>query len=121
MYLRIKNKLDVEIIRDFLESEKVGLAVVSRMDELVSMLDGVYGGCRGSSDMGGYILLFTDAETYRKHISRIIEFYHLEKDLFEYSEQIAGTGKDGSVWKEELYLLSSDDALVLIHPKIQEK
>lgn len=117
MYYRIKNKLDMEIIRDFLESEKVSLEVVSRMDELVSMLDGVYGGCRGSFDMGGYILLFTDTETYRRHISKIMEFYHLKKDLFEYSEQIAGMDDSMVGWQEELFLLSSDDSLVLIYPK----
>ncbi len=117
MYQRIKNRLDVEIIEESLKPEKIDRAVIKRIGELAAILDREYGASRNSSDMGGYILLFTDAETYRKHISRIMEFYHLEKDLFEYSEQIAGID-DGIVqWQEELYLLSSDDSLVLIYPK----
>lgn len=117
MYHRIKNRLDMEIIRDFLETEQTEPTVVSRMDELISILDGAYGGCRGASDMGGYILFFTDLQTYEKYISKIMEFYHLDKELFEYSEQI-GNATDSKVqWQEELYLLSSDDSLVLIHPR----
>lgn len=117
MYYRIKNKFDMEIIRDFLESEKVDLTVVSHINDLVSILDGVYGECRGSYDMGGYILLFTDTETYRRHISKIMEFYHLKKDLFEYSEQIVSMDDGVMEWQEELFLLSSEDSLVLIYPK----
>ena len=65
----------------------------------------------------GYILLFTDTETYRRHISKIMEFYHLKKDLFEYSEQIVSMDDGVMEWQEELFLLSSEDSLVLIYPK----
>lgn len=115
MYHRIKNKLDVEIMGDTLQSEKTDRAVMKRVEELVAVLDREYGGCRSSSDMGGYIMLFTEPQTYKRFISRIMEFYHLDKDLYEYSERIGETEE----WQEELYLLSSDDALVLIYPKEQ--
>lgn len=60
MYQRIKNKLDMEIIKDFLESEQTNQNVVRRMEELTDILDGAYGGSRGAFDMGGYILFFGD-------------------------------------------------------------
>ena len=90
MYQRIKNKLDMEIIKDFLESEQTNQNVVRRMEELTDILDGAYDGSRGAFDMGGYILFFGDIQTYENHISKIMEFYRLDKDLAEYSNTISG-------------------------------
>lgn len=120
MYQRIKNKLDVEIIKDFLESKQTDQNVVRRMEELTDILDGAYGGSRGAFDMGGYILFFGDIQIYEKHISKIMEYYHLDKDLAEYSNTIEGTAGSTIQWREELYLLSSDDSLVLIYPEATE-
>lgn len=115
MYQRIKNRLDMEIIEESLKSNGTDKAVMKRIEELVDILDREYGCCRNSSDMGGYILFFTELQTYEKFVPKIMEFYNLDKDLYEYSELIDATDE----WQEELYLLSSDDALVLIHPKVQ--
>ena len=117
MYQRIKNKLDMEIIKDFLESEQTNQNVVRRMEELTDILDGAYDGSRGAFDMGGYILFFGDIEN---HISKIMEFYRLDKDLAEYSNTIEGTAGSTIQFREELYLLSSDDSLVLIYPETAE-
>ena len=120
MYQRIKNKLDMEIIKDFLESEQTNQNVVRRMEELTDILDGAYGGSRGAFDMGGYILFFGDIQTYGNHIAKIMAFYHLDGNLAEYSNTIEGTAESAIQWREELYLLSSDDSLVLIYPKAVE-
>ena len=120
MYQRIKNKLDMEIIKDFLESAQTNQNVVRRMEELTDILDGAYDGSRGAFDMGGYILFFGDIQTYENHISKIMEFYRLDKDLAEYSNTIEGTAGSTIQWREELYLLSSDDSLVLIYPENAE-
>lgn len=119
MYLRIKNKMDAEIMREALKAERLDGAVINRIDKIVGVLDTNYGGCRGSSDMGGYILLFTDRQTYEKNIMKIMDFYHLDKELYEYSNKLGSEGNDMAEWQEELYLLSSDDALVIIHPVVQ--
>lgn len=119
MYQRIKNKTDLEIMKKSLKAEKLEDAVLKRIEELVEVLDREYGCRRGSSDMGGYVLLFTDRETYENHISKLLECYHLAETLPEYTERISGT-EDGRKWQEELYLLSSDDALVLVCPAGQE-
>ena len=55
MYQRIKNKLDMEIIKDFLESEQTNQNVVRRMEELTDILDGAYDGSRGAFDMGNFL------------------------------------------------------------------
>ena len=121
MYQRIKNKLDLEIVKESLKTEKVEDAVLKRIRELVEVLDrdDAYGAGRKAYDMGGYVLLFTERETYECYISKLMECYHLEKNLSEYTERISGT-EDGRAWQEELYLLSSDDALVLVYPAGQE-
>lgn len=106
-------------MREALKAERLDSAVINRIDKIVGILDMNYGGCRGSSDMGGYILLFTDRQTYEKNIMKIMDFYHLDKELYEYSNKLGSEGNDMAEWQEELYLLSSDDALVIIHPVVQ--
>ncbi len=95
----------MEIIKSFLESEQTDQNVVRRMEELTDILDGAYGGSRGAFDMGGYILFFGDRQTYEDHIAKIMEFYHLDRDLAEYSRQTEGTADSTVQWREELYLL----------------
>lgn len=123
MYHRIMNKLDAELFLEELQEKKVDHIVIERIRELAGMLDDRYGVCRGSADMGGYILFFHDSRDYGKCVPHILQFYHMDRELFEYSEPINGDSVSGVEWWEELYLLSSDDALVLIHPKgdTQEK
>lgn len=123
MYHRIMNKLDAEMFSEELQEKKVDRIVIERIRELAGMLDDRYGVRRGSADMGGYILFFHNSRDYGKCVPHILQFYHMDRELFEYSEQINENSVSGVEWWEELYLLSSDDALVLIHPKgdTQEK
>ena len=117
MYQRIMNELDAEMLGEELRTANIDGDVIDRIRELTVILDGEYGSCRGSSDMGGYILFFRDMETYEQSFQKIISFYHLDKGLFEYSDRISHKQGTNVEWWEELYLLSSDDALVFIHPK----
>ena len=117
MYQRIMNKLDAELFSEELERKNIDSIVIERMKELAGMLDDRYGVCRGSADMGGYILFFHDGRDYGKCIPHILQFYHMDGELFEYSEQINENTASDVEWWEELYLLSSEDALVLIYPK----
>ncbi len=117
MYQRIMNRLDAELFTEELQKGNIDGIVAERMMELAGMLDDRYGVCRGSSDMGGYILFFHDSRDYGKCYPHIMAFYHLDGELFEYSERINENTEAGVEWWEELYLLSSEDALVLIHPK----
>lgn len=117
MYQRIKNRLDAELLSEDLQRANIDKAVIKRIGELVAILDENYGACRSSADMGGYLLFFPDGMTYEKCYPHIMEFYHLNEEWFEYSERINERPDSGIEWWEELYLLSSDDALVLIYPK----
>lgn len=121
MYQRIMNELDVDILAEELEEKGTDKAVISRIKELVTILDRNYGQYRGNADMGGYILFFEDIQTYQNCFERIMSFYHLDRDLHEYSEVIKDSHQTATEWYEELYLLSSDDALVFIYPCEEEK
>lgn len=88
--------------------------VIGRVREQINILDEAYGSTRGSRDMGGYILFFSDKASYDENIDELLAFYNINKDLYEYSDCI-NEGQDIK-WMEELYMLGSDDALVLIHP-----
>ena len=115
MYQRLMNKLDIDILESELQGE-VNDEVLNRIREQIDIMDNAYGTLRGTKDMGGYILFFRDKESYENSVDNIMDFYHLEKDVYEYSDCISEDTDNDQEWMEELYLLSSDDALVLIHP-----
>lgn len=120
MYQRILNKLDVGIW----EKEVQGIVeddVINRIKEQINTLDEAYGSDRGPKNMGGYVLFFKDKESYENTVDEIMEFYKLDKDLYEYSDCISEGRAGKPQWTEELYMLGSDDALVLIHPNMNEK
>lgn len=115
MYQRIMNKLDVEMWQRKARGN-ICDEVIDRVKEQINVLDEAYGSNRGKTDMGGYILFFDNKTEYEENIQEILEFYKLDRELYEYSDCIS-EGQDIS-WMEELYMLGSDDALVLIHPDI---
>lgn len=117
MYQRILNKLDVDILSEELYLKGVDRCVIERLTGIVEVLDDSYGAMRNSHSMGGYVLFFEDKQTYEDAFSKIIEFYHLDEKNYEYSEIISTDMKNKQEWREELYMLSSDDALVFIHPR----
>lgn len=116
MYQRLMNKLDVDIwaneVQDIVDDD-----VINRVREQINTLDEAYGNHRGIKDMGGYILFFKDKASYDGCIDEIMSFYKLDRELYEYSDCICGGQAGKKKWMEELYMLGSDDALVLIHPK----
>lgn len=119
MYYRIKNQLDAGILaEEILETNAFPKLIADRVTELTNILDDAYGADRGAYAMGGYVFIFPSEENYEKNVSRILDFHHMEFEGYEYSDDIGETVlEDGRYWKEELYLLGSDDGLVLIHPK----
>lgn len=118
MYYRLKNKLDVDLfVSSVLTDEKYHL-VVERLNELVEILDSNYGAERGVNDMGGYILYFPDKSCYDAMISKLENFYHIDSSCYEYRDELSDdTNKETVAFCEDLYLISSDDALVFVYPK----
>lgn len=118
MYRRIMNKLDADMWQKKVQGT-ISDDVIGRVREQINILDEAYGSTRGSHDMGGYIHFFDDKASYDENIDEILAFYNIDKDLYEYSDCISEG--QGTSWMEELYMLGSDDALVLIHPYTNEK
>ena len=118
MYYRLKNRLDYEsLLEDIKENDS--LQVVSdRVREIIETLDDNYGAHRNSKAMGGYLLLFQSEDNYEELKTPILSFYRLDDTDYEYSE-IAVTDS-GIEWWEELFMLSSDDAIVIMHPRSKE-
>lgn len=101
--------------REMLQSKDVPQIVIDRMGEVIKIFDDNYGAERSCFDYGGYVLYFPNEQTYQENISDILSFYHINVDDFEYSETISRIER--KEWHETLYLLSSDDGLVLIYPQ----
>lgn len=101
--------------RELLQSKDVPQMVINRMGEVIKTLDDNYGAERSCFDYGGYILYFPNEQTYQENISDIFSFYHINADDYEYSDTISRI--KGQEWHETLYLLSSDDGLVLVYPQ----
>ncbi len=117
MYQRIKNRLDAKFLLADMREQGKDVFVGDRILELAGVLDDAYGGNRKAHDMGGYILYFPDAQTYENTVVDIWEFYNIEPTLYEYMEYIGESESNDIHWVEKLFLLSSDDSLVLVYPQ----
>ena len=114
MFLRLKNVLDYEIAKADIDSMIDNESVSFRIKEILSVLDEAYGANRLSKEMGGYVFLFSDEDTYNANIDKALEGNGFGTDIYEYSDVI-GSNQD-RIWKEELYLVSSEDSITVIHP-----
>lgn len=117
MYQRIKNRLDAKFLLADMRAQDKNVFVGDRILELAGVLDDAYGGNRKAHDMGGYILYFPDTQTYEDTVVDIWEFYNIEPTLYEYMEYIGESESSDIQWVEKLFLLSSDDSLVLVYPQ----
>lgn len=89
--------------------------ICNRLQEKVRILDESYGSVRDLvKDLGGYCVIFPTVKAYQEEYQEILNKHSIEKELYEYREQIE---EDGTIWIEELYLLSSDYGMVLFYPE----
>lgn len=120
-YFRIMNQLDgkmlCEDVLNNIKNESVRNKLTERIFEITNTLDDNYGDDRNSYSMGGYILFFEETESYEKWIDNIFELYHISSDLAEYHDTIVTTEENETVWNEILFMLSSDDGLIIIYPE----
>ena len=117
MYLRLKNKPDLEGFRVLFE-EHGKKFLYEKMMEDIEVLDTTYGIGRGSYSMGGYLLYFPTENDYKASIDVLAEVYHFDPWIYEFDDLLWEEQDTGCVWKRRLYMLSSDDALVMIYPKM---
>ena len=68
-----------------------------------------------------YVLFFPDEDSYEKAIVDIWDFYNIEPTLYEYAEFVGDSETDEVQWIEKLFLLGSDDSLLLIYPQRADK
>lgn len=120
-YFRIMNQLDgkmlCEDVLNNIKNESVRNKLTERIFEITNTLDDNYGDDRNSDSMGGYILFFEETESYEKWIDNIFELYHISSNLAEYHDTIVTTEENETVWNEILFMLSSDDGLIIIYPE----
>lgn len=116
MFLRLKNLVDYEIIKDDIDAMVCDSCVVERVKEVLTILDDSYGKARTSRDMGGYVFLFSNETTYNASIDKILTNSNIQSSMCEYSDIISSS--QDITWKEELYLVSSDDSITVIHPVV---
>ena len=120
MYYRLKNRLDYESLKEDIGEDNSLKIVSDRIEEIIDTLDDNYGTHRNSKAMGGYLLLFQSEENYEELKMQILSFYHLDIEDYEYSETLIEDKEYTVEWWEELYMLSSDDAIVIMHPRSKE-
>jgi hypothetical protein len=90
--------------------------VFHRIKEILEMLEEAYG-TENRQYEGGKIVFFTDEKAYQQEIDSLLHRQHINPEWNEYSEIIGEQAFDGVEWWEEMYLVSSENALVIIHPK----
>jgi hypothetical protein len=113
------DRLDAEILEVEIGSQQ-GI-VAKRISEIIDTLDCAYGTNRKSGDMGGFVLYFPTEEVYETYINKIFDFYHIVPDRYEYKDRVGeDTEQTGKSFQEVLYMVGSDDAIVLVHPVKQD-
>ena len=120
MYYRLMNRLDYESLQEDMREDNPLKKVSDRIEEIIDTLDDNYGAQRNSKAMGGYLLLFQSEENYEELKMQILSFYQLDIKDYEYSETLIEDQEYNVEWREELYMLSSDDAIVIMHPRSKE-
>jgi hypothetical protein len=71
--------------------------------------------------MGGFVLYFPTEEVYETYINKIFDFYNIVPDRYEYKDSVGeDTEQTGKLFQEVLYMVGSDDAIVLVHPVKQD-
>lgn len=120
MYLRLKNKLDLEGFAGlFREHGKMPL--YEMMMEDIKVLDTAYEEGRPAYSMGGYLLYFPTAEDFETSLTALVDVYRFDPWIDEYDDLLWEEPDTGYVWKKRLYMLSSDDSLLMFYPELTSK
>lgn len=117
MYARIVNELDYKWLQEYIRGEisvkNVADVVMNKIENIVQSLDTCYGSARSASDMGGNVFVLTDDSVSMQQYEDILQSYHILKDAEEYSDIICR--EDNKEWLCDLYMIGSDDAIVIIY------
>ena len=120
MYLRLKNKPDLEGFSVLFEQHGKK-PLYELMMEDIEVLDTAYGVGRQSYSMGGYLLYFPTENDYQTSLNTLAEVYHFDPWIYEFDDLLWEEPNTDYVWKRRLYMLSSDDALLMIYPELTSK
>lgn len=112
MYYRIKKNFDVEMLRKEFGSEKMN-QVFDLMLEKLSILESAYGQFQEYKEYGGEILFFTTKEDFEELYPQLLTEYKLKENEAEYTDDIVEV--EDVIWREKLFLLGSEYALVLVY------
>ena len=122
MYYRIKHRFEAKLLLDEMRENNQNVFVGDRILEQIGILDDSYNvegkrGGRNRWDYGGYVLFFPDIASYEKDIVELWDFYNLNPTEYEYADYIGDSMTENVQWVEKLFLLGSDDSLLLIYPQ----
>ncbi len=122
MYYRIKHRFEAELLSDEIQRIGIDKSIADRILYQIGIIDDNYNnqakiGGRCRNDYGGYVLFFPDELSYRNAENKILTFYNINPDLYEYEDCILDASENQTKWMEKLFLLGSDEGLLLIYPQ----
>ena len=122
MYYRIMHAFEAKLLLKEMANSGINKNVGYEILEQATILDSNYNrhdkrGGRNRNDFGGYVLFFPDEQSYEAGIVEIWDHYKISPELYEYADYIVGTETEHTQWIEKLYLINSDEGLVLIYPQ----
>ena len=66
-------------------------------------------------------LYFPTENDYKTSLNTLAEVYHFDPWIYEFDDLLWEEQSTGYVWKRRLYMLSSDDALLMIYPELMSQ
>ena len=126
MYYRIKHRFEAKLLLGEMREKGKQVFVGDRILEQASVIDDNYNdsqkcGGRNRWDYGGYVLFFPDEESYERAAVEIWDFYNIDPTMYEYADFVGDSEMTETQWIEKLFLLGSDDSLLLIYPRRADK
>lgn len=117
MYLRVRDSFDVDMLREEY-SGRVDDEIIGIVDDRIKRLEDAYGaGQPDQTGYGGYLLFFPTPQDCMITYPKVLSHYGLDDDLNEYDD-IIDTASSNQRWHEKLFLMGSDDALILVYPEV---
>lgn len=115
MILKLSDTYDLELLKRQWK-EKIPEIVINTISERVQMMEEAFGTpyLKNGSEFVSIIIITEETQNPEQEVDNIMEYYHLNKELYEYSEIVGEEIKKGQTNYSETMWIQGNDTPILI-------
>lgn len=114
MYYKVSNMFDYLMLYAMFKN-KLPQITLETVLEKIKILEDAYGKLKDFKDYGSCVMFFPTEKSFDNVYEQFLNHYHVDDDLAEYEDELVE--EDGVVWKEKLFILGSENGVVLVYPE----